>query len=278
MSKEICMLARHWEECQDPTGWFMSEKDEGIRMIRPRANTDVFSREGNPFHPPAWWLDQLPRGPFLDGEAWIGRGQFERTQSILGNRQATDAEWRWVKFMCIEPLNMSQSNSVFQPIQQIVCQSRADLASFYQEIVESGGEGVMLRHPNQPYHTGHSPYLLRVKPEIRGMAIVTGYKTSLAGVDYFTSNRQSVESVSCGRLISLQVRWQQPVPLREIAKADQEHRSPIYPPPVDFNLSNGLTEETRANPPPVGSEVPFLYQCLSKNGTPMFARLAKKKK
>ena len=283
MKPEICMLARSWEAHQDPTGWFMSEKLDGIRMIRPRGNLDVFSREGNPFHPPAWWLDQLPRGLFLDGEAWIGRGQFRMTQSILERKTASDAEWRQVKFMCIEPFLLPagppycivepsnpQSNTIWHPIPQIVCASRAHLQSFYDSVLAAGGEGVILRHPRQPYHTGRSPYLLRVKPEIKGTATVISYNM---GLDIGSTGAPPValgappNASPFGvppRLISLHCHC---VITRE-SPADRL---------VEFDLSNGLTEETRANPPPIGSEIHFLYQCLSDAGKPMFVRLAKSK-
>ncbi len=258
MKPEICMIACRWDERIDPTGHWLSEKLAGIRMIRPRGNVDIFSREGIPFHPPAWWLDQLPRGPFLDGEAWTARGQFELIQSILEKKHPIDTEWRQVKFCCIEPVLVVdcvrtrfgaqvQLNDVFHAINQNTCQSRAHLQSFYESIVGAGGEGVVLRHPNQPYHTGRSPYLLKVKPEIKATATVAGHVRS-PGVG--------------GSVVSLHVHF--------IHTAHGPAGSLVA-----FDLANGLTESMRANPPAIGAEIPFVYQCLSANGTPMFARLGK---
>ena len=89
------MLAHKWENqvqhrchqrtlhtcVQDPTGWWMSEKLDGVRCYWD-GNGGMFSRNANRFHAPAFFLDGLPKSP-LDGELFFGRGQFDRTMAVV---------------------------------------------------------------------------------------------------------------------------------------------------------------------------------------------------
>ena len=65
------MLAQKYEEGKiDPTGWFISEKLDGVRAYW--SGEGFYSRNGNQFHAPAWYTKDLPKEP-LDGELWAGR-------------------------------------------------------------------------------------------------------------------------------------------------------------------------------------------------------------
>ena len=69
------MLAKKWEpETQDPTGWLMSEKLDGIRAYWNGSN--MYSRNGLMFNPPAWFKELLPKDLALDGELWTERDDF----------------------------------------------------------------------------------------------------------------------------------------------------------------------------------------------------------
>ena len=69
------MLAKTWEpENQDPTGWLISEKLDGVRCFW--NGTTMYSRNGNKFYPPQWFLDILPKDIALDGELWTKRDDF----------------------------------------------------------------------------------------------------------------------------------------------------------------------------------------------------------
>jgi DNA ligase-1 len=110
--REFLQLAHVWEpEKHDVSGWFVSEKLDGMRCfwdgglsrgvptdqvpwasvvdpktgrrkvkIKPIA-TGLWSRYGNPIKAPDWWLNRLPCCP-LDGELWAGRGKFQLCRSI----------------------------------------------------------------------------------------------------------------------------------------------------------------------------------------------------
>ena len=74
------LLAHKWETDHDPTGWWMSEKLDGIRAYWD-GETFV-SRLGNRFFAPDWFVADLPADT-LDGELWVGRKMFQKTTSIV---------------------------------------------------------------------------------------------------------------------------------------------------------------------------------------------------
>jgi DNA ligase-1 len=165
-----------------------------------------------------------------------------------------DDEWERVKFMSIEPMiapppcivpRPRGHDGVFRLIPQIVCRGPDHLQEFYDGIVEGGGEGVVLRHPNQPYHAGRSPYLVKVKPEVKAIAQVVGYNYDGA------------------HLKSLQCAW------------NPDTRTPEPPKRVLFDLSNGLTEATRQSPPAEGKRITIVFQSLTPEGKPQFAKITR---
>ena len=74
------LLAETWTPDADVNGWWMSEKLDGVRAYWD--GKQFFSRQGNRFYAPDWFLAGLPNMP-LDGELWLGRKAFQRTVSIV---------------------------------------------------------------------------------------------------------------------------------------------------------------------------------------------------
>lgn len=74
------LLANKWDDDKDPTGYWMSEKLDGVRGYWTGSN--FYSRQGNLFPAPKWFVKDLPKEP-LDGELWCGRGLFQKTLSIV---------------------------------------------------------------------------------------------------------------------------------------------------------------------------------------------------
>lgn len=69
------MLAQTYDpDRDDPTGWLMSEKLDGVRCYW-NGTSGLFTRNGNPFAAPKWWKDKLPKIA-LDGELWTERDDF----------------------------------------------------------------------------------------------------------------------------------------------------------------------------------------------------------
>src|SRR5262245_61120536 len=70
------LLAESWDTATDLSGWWMSEKLDGVRAYWD--GKQFLSRQGNLYHAPAWFTAGLPEVP-LDGELWIDRKKFQRT-------------------------------------------------------------------------------------------------------------------------------------------------------------------------------------------------------
>lgn len=45
----------------------------------------------------------------------------------------------------------------------VICKDAAHLDSFFQDVIDKGGEGIILRDPVAPYHPGRSPGYLKHK-------------------------------------------------------------------------------------------------------------------
>jgi len=125
MKQEYLTLA-HVYKNQNIGGWFVSEKLDGTRAFWdggisrgcaveavPYANsikdsryltkqvaTGLWSRSGKIIHAPDWWLDTLPN-TMLDGELFIGYGQFQKLRKIISCLNS-DYDWNIVNFMAFD--------------------------------------------------------------------------------------------------------------------------------------------------------------------------------
>jgi DNA ligase-1 len=174
-------LDRHNE---DPTGWYMSEKLDGIRAYWD--GTQFWSKRGNIIHvPESSFKEGLPSF-HIEGELWAGYVvDNERMNSIIKticgpNKRnisldvinkfkfcifdAPQQEGNYQKrFTFLENyfLQNYKSNVSLIPIQ--ICSGLTHLQTHLQEIINKGGEGIMLYHPDTPYENGHTRNLLKVK-------------------------------------------------------------------------------------------------------------------
>lgn len=229
-------------------GWLMSEKLDGIRGYW--TGDKLLTRQGQPIHAPEWFTKSLP--PFaLDGELWRKRSDFSFVQNTVLDGNPSE-DWRQITYNIFEvpeapgdfPARLAKAKAWFDGnpaphvriIEQIECKGADHLNSFLAAIESLGGEGVIIKNPNVPFHSGRSPYILKVKnfSDMEGEVIAhnpgKGQFSNLMG--------------------SLTLRLEND---------------------VEFKLGTGFTIEERKNPPPVGSIVTFKYQDFTKNGIPRFA-------
>lgn len=170
------LLAESWDDTIDPTGWWMSEKLDGVRAYWD--GKQFLSRQGNRYQAPEWFTKGLPLEP-LDGELWIGRKQFQRTVSIVRRQDQTDL-WKAVRFVVFDApahdggfedrigivqLIMEQNQPQFAITHQHVkCQGVEHLREKLGCIERVGGEGLMLRQPGSAYEHCRSSTLLSRMP------------------------------------------------------------------------------------------------------------------
>jgi DNA ligase-1 len=249
------LLANVWTPAIDPTGWWMSEKYDGLRGYWDGKK--LWSRNGNALHAPDYFLAELPADIALDGELWMGRGKFEETMSTVLS-QTPDERWRQVRFMVFDApqakgmfeqrtqfvkATLPAKNEFVKPVPQERCTGAAQLIAERDRIVKLGGEGLMLRKPESDYEVGRSPTLLKVKPHDDAEATVTAH---LPG-----------KGKHAGKLGSLRVRT-----------ADGR----------DFSIGNGFTDAQRESPPPIGAIVTYRFRGRTSKGTPRFPTFLRARK
>ncbi|MFY8083927.1 MAG: DNA ligase [Rubrivivax sp.] len=234
----------------DPQGWLISEKLDGARAWWDGSRLRF--RSGLPIMAPAWFTDALP-AQALDGELWLARGRFEELSGIVRRQQPVDADWRRVRLMVfelpgaagtfaqraarIQQLSAQRpASSPWRAVEQFELPSAAVLKLRLQEVVNAGGEGLMLHRADALYETGRSPALLKLKPLQDADAVVVGH--------------QAGQGRHAGRLGALRVRT-------------QDGR--------EFLLGTGFSDEQRERPPAVGTVVTFTYQGTTAQGVPRFA-------
>ncbi|MFN7975657.1 MAG: DNA ligase [Acidobacteriota bacterium] len=241
------LLAQSWDRAADLTGWWMSEKLDGVRAYWDGKT--FISRLGNPYHAPDWFLEGMPAIP-LDGELWGGRKKFQRTVSVVRRQDRSD-HWKEIRYVVFdapasrEPFEqrieivrteLATSNPPYASFHQHTrCASEAELLTALARIEEQGGEGLMLRKPGSLYEAGRSFTLLKVKSFLDAEARVLEH---LPG----TGRHE-------GRLGALSVEM---------------------PGGVRFSVGTGFSDAERQSPPPIGSVITFRYQELSEGGVPRF--------
>lgn len=241
------LLANVWDPSIDPTGWWMSEKYDGLRAYWD--GHQLWTRQGNLIQAPDYFVSELPRGVALDGELWIGRGRFEETVSIVRS-ETPDARWQRVQYMLFDApqvkgtfeermqflrATLPQRNRFVRIVAQERCQGVAQLLAERDRIVRLGGEGLMLRQPESTYESKRSPTLLKVKPYDDAEATIIAYEPG--------------EGKYGGKLGALQVRT---------------------PDGREFSIGSGLSDAQRNSPPPVGTVITYRFRGLTANGMPRF--------
>jgi DNA ligase-1 len=242
------LLAHSWERDVDLTGWWMSEKLDGVRAYWDGAR--LISRLGNAFHAPEWFIAALPKDVPLDGELFTGRKRFQRTVSIV-RRQDAGEVWREVSYVVFDaPSHGGPFEERLRAIEATVarcdaahvrahphevCRGIEHLREELARVEALGGEGLMLRKPGSSYEVGRSSTLLKVKSFHDREARVVGHQPG--------AGRHA------GRLGAL---------LCEL------------PDGTRFSVGTGLSDDERRDPPPIGAIITFRYQELSEDGVPRF--------
>lgn len=242
-------LASPWPARRSPQDFLVSEKFDGVRAVwRDRR---LCFRSGRPIAAPDWFVQALPDHP-LDGELWLGYGQFDRLSGVVRQQQPDDAAWRELRYLVFDAPGQSGGfASRWQALQPVIVQAnlpwlscvaqfRMDSAAALQQrldaVVRAGGEGLVLHQAQASWRPGRSDALFKLKPEPDEEALVLGHlpgKGRLAGMT--------------GALL---------------VQAPQGPR---------FALGAGLTDALRREPPAVGSWVTYRYRDRTPAGVPRFA-------
>lgn len=240
------LLAHSWDFIQDVTGWWMSEKLDGVRALWD--GNKFVSRNGNEYFAPLWFIEGLPFSS-LDGELWIGRKQFQKTSGIVRQHNAGDL-WKDIKYCVFDVFgdthnnfehrqflipNLIKNNKYSIKHPQIKVESIEHVRQELSKVEALGGEGVMLRQPNSLYECGRSNTLLKVK----------SFKDNDAEIVDYTKGKGRHK----GRVGAL------------VCKMNNG---------TIFECGTGLSDFERENPPAIGAIIKFRYQELTDDAKPRF--------
>ncbi|WP_426392984.1 DNA ligase [Variovorax sp. R-27] len=244
------MLADVYRPGMSLHDYWVSEKYDGVRGYWD--GKQLWTRGGERIVAPAWFTAPLPKQP-LDGELWVGRGQFTRAVSTVRSQTPNDIAWREMHFMVFDlPAQGGDFTTRLAVLRKLlpitdapwvvaVPQERATthaaLQALLDKTVKMGGEGLMLHRGSSQYRGERNSNLLKVKP----------YEDAEARVVEHVPGK----SKHSGRLGALVVET-----------ADGKR----------FKLGTGLTDAERENPPAVGSWVTYRYNGTTAKGLPRFAR------
>ena len=231
--------------------YWVSEKYDGMRGYWDGEK--LLTRGGERVEAPAWFTAGWPNIP-LDGELWVGRGQFSRAVSTVRKKIPDEAQWRTLRFMVFDlpthPGSYSERNAALQPViaqigqpwvhhvEQFKVADQAALKAMLKRVVKHGGEGLMLHRGASLYRAIRSDDLLKLKPYEDAEAKVVAH---LPGKGKYANTLGALEVESADGL--------------------------------RFHLGTGLSDEDRHYPPQLGKWVTYRYNGLNeKTGIPRFAR------
>jgi DNA ligase len=245
------LLAKNWSPDINPTGWLMSEKLDGVRAVWDGRR--LVSRLGNTIPAPKWLLDELP-GYELDGELWLGRGNFQECVSVV-KCASRDNGWSKISYMVfdapdncrpfearLERARAAATKPHVTLVPHVRCEGQGHLDEALRKVQAQGGEGLMLRRAGSLYERTRSSSLLKVKTFQDAEARVIGHEPG--------------KGRHHGRLGALRLR---------------------RPDGVEFSCGTGFTDAERERPPRVGSVVTYRYQELTKDGVPRFPAFVTKR-
>ncbi len=235
---------------------WVSEKFDGVRAYWNGVN--LVSRQGNIFHAPEWFTGVLPKMA-LDGELWLGRGKFEQLSGLVRRQSPDDASWSGIKFMIfdlpghagvfderlkrLEEIVADIKTSHIQLVEQFKVSSHENLMKELDDVVNQGGEGLMLHLGSSVYKNGRSDDLLKLKKHFDAEAVVINY---IPGKGKYK-----------GMLGSM------------LVETSDKKR---------FKIGTGFSDAERKNPPAIGSIVTYKYFGLTNKGIPRFASFMRVRK
>lgn len=277
-SKVLLLMDYHKARPSNVQEFVMSEKLDGVRALW--NGKQLLTRNGRVIKAPACFTKHFP--PFaLDGELWIGRGEFEKALTLVqkdcthcpcsGDREALDSSrgdssWGRAKYYVFdvpdctlesspkahctlfERLRVLESYLASAPTMPISLIKHEPIASekqlfkHLQELSEQGAEGLVLRKVTAPYERTRSPNALKLKLYEDAECKVVAHN---AGKGKYAGK---LGSLTC----------------EQIAENGTKRT-------LRFKIGSGFSDTERQSPPPLGSIITYKFYGTTKNGFPRFA-------
>lgn len=248
-NKPALKLAKNYSKKLLLDDFLISEKYDGIRGFW--TGSSFQTRSGTIITPPSWWSQGI-EGLSLDGELWIGRGDFSELNGMLKRNQISDAEWRRIQFLVFDlPSDDSKfeerhsaltglleklSSSHIRLVLQSPVFSDSELMTKLNHVINNGGEGLMLQHKSARYSSGRKSGLYKLKRWQDAEAVVVGR----------TAGKGKYHGVLGALIVEIEGGLQ-------------------------FRIGSGFSDSERKKPPTIGSVITYRYSGISKKGIPRFA-------
>ncbi|MCE9678351.1 DNA ligase [Shewanella sp. AS1] len=228
--------------------YLVSEKLDGVRGRWDGGR--MLTRSGNEITLPSWFAQGFPKQA-LDGELWIGRGQFDAISALVRRGETDDHLWRQVRFMVFDIPNLAlpfaeryhyalEHFSTLSPYLVIIPQwelhDRQELDRLLDSVVIAGGEGLMLHRKAALYRNGRNQDLVKLKLFEDAEALVIAHHPGKGKYQ--------------GMLGSLEVKT---------------------PEGIVFRIGTGFSDEQRKAPPAIGTTVTYKFYGVTQYGIPRFA-------
>ena len=185
-------------------------------MVDGKPVGKFYSRNSKSFNAPDWFLESMPPpnllgDKILDGELWAGRDNFQ-LMGIVRKKVPVPEEWLNIQYQVYDITNgeggfverlkelkrivnftikswslrlkneefyIPDDTNIEPPLifaQQKRITGEKMMKEFYQDIIDNGGEGIMIKHPLSAYDNGRSSYMLKFKPAFDREAVIIDYK------------------------------------------------------------------------------------------------------
>ncbi|UAL45400.1 DNA ligase [Shewanella inventionis] len=249
LPKPDIQLASHYDANLEVSDYLVSEKLDGVRGYW--TGKQMLTRSGRDIALPISFIKGFPDYP-VEGELWLGRGQFEQISALVRREQTLEQEWQSVRFMifdlpehpgtfeqryiAMQKLVKHVDSKHLQAISQLSISDNTALFNQLDRVVDEGGEGLMLHYRQAFYQVGRSQFIVKLKPKYDAEAVVIGYTEG--------------KGKYLGLLGALTVKT---------------------PDGVVFNIGSGLTDKQRKVPPAIGATITYQYSGFTQKGTPRFA-------
>ena len=160
-------LLTDWTD-QDVTGWLMSEKLDGWRVMW--TGREFVTRGGKTLDAPRSWVKGMPKVA-LDGELYGGPGSLYEIKAMMRDG------WSGLSFCVFDAPGhggiftdrLSYLQTLQLPphcslVEHAICDGAEELQAFAVSLYSQGGEGAVVRDPSAPYAVGRTRTIQRLVP------------------------------------------------------------------------------------------------------------------
>ncbi|MET1255925.1 DNA ligase [Aliikangiella maris] len=249
------LLAKSYQATTQLDQFFVSEKLDGVRAFW--NGTNFITRGGHLINCPPWFTERFPRQA-MDGELWLGRGQFDAISGLVRQKIVDELRWKKVtyqvfdlpqsllpfeqRYINLKSLVKNHHSPYLSLVKQFSIQTKSELDDRLSTVVAKGGEGLMLHKKDSIYQASRSNDLQKLKPFNDAEATVIRH---ISGKGKYKNLLGAIEVIN------------------------QEG--------VKFKIGSGFSLHERYNPPPINSVITYRYRGKTKKNIPRFATYLRQK-